>query len=714
MILGRGKDELSVMEAVNQLSNMVEIDVKNLAQYEGFTPGAEVNWRNPVQALENLSLIKETFRIIHRYLQNMVRKDQNSLKDSQTMRGIQAIMLLAADAVEKLDKYTALYPKQYKPVAKLKEYTDLQKYYRQQILKQVHIPEEEYEAWEGKIEDSFKGIEAERRGIQDLEAVRKDQNYELFFIKGEDGKPYFSRSLIRHIRLVGNFDELVSKVEGEDPLLAVRELYDREMREGAEQILKESALYIDRFYQEGMKHKNRPFIGTINKSLMALRMAANSVNLIENQSFKSCLEYFADFQKFLRAAMETSGYKKLITGEQETDEFKTALLNMIHALCCYYFMRIEPRKETLKLIHHIQDRGNKLLGPRPKEQAKNQKLQIWNDLEETDQAIRYLLNHYPNGPLLRTLDAFREEEEFNGWDPLAFYNFPSNQFTFASNKMHVTVLRMPCPIRQEYIQKAEVVPEFEGFLRFYRQELKPDRHLFINLQNRTSWEEFGRCKAIEDLAKSAEHYETFYILGLPKNSPFFLQEDEYQSMGGSDVFIETFMNQLESGTEGGFYLPESLPHSSLKSFFKEVFALVHEEFFESKTKLTRIERLNFIEIFYAYYVLKVIELLKVDSISFSCKDALDTGIFQTGVFFGFLHMLNAEGKWSKEDSDFLLWLFYSPALLVRDRPINQTRLQRGIMALRAMSEKFLTNHKSILDRTNSLFKTLSFPLEIKR
>lgn len=714
MVTGRGKEQLTVMEAVNNLSNMSEIDVKAEAEEdkEKKEPSEEINWRDPKQALQNEPIIKETFRVLHRYLQNMVRKDSNSLKDPETQRGVQAIMLLASEAVQKMDRFAALYPDKYKPISKLKEYTDLQKYYRQQILQQMPQQPEGMEEWEPQAYEEFEEKGGEKQGLQDLEAVRKDQNYELFFIKGEGDQPFFSRSLLRHIRLVGNFDELVSKVEGEDPLLAVRELFDREIREGAQQILKLSMNYIDLFYKEGMKQKTRPFVSAMNKSLMALRMAANPVNLIENQSFKSCLEYFADFHRFLRSAMKAPGYQKRIAGEMSEDEFSHVLINLTHALCCYFFMRIEPQKEALKLIHKLIERGNALRGPHSVEKADNKQLQLWRELEDHDESIRYLLNHYPNGPILRTLDAFRQEEEYEGWDPLSLYNFPSTQFTFSNEKMHVTVLRIPCPVQQHYIHKAEVTKEFEGFLRFYRQELKPDRHLLVNLQNRTSWEEFARCASIESTGLKAEHYETLHVLGLSKDSPFYLQDDEYQQMGGAPVFMESFAKQLASREECGFYIPDTIPKEELEKFTEKALGEIHDLFFDGRAALSRKERLIFIEIFYVYYVLKAIESLKIDSVSFTCKDALDTGVAQTAVFYGFLHMLSTSKAWTKKDLDFFLWLVYEPALLVRDRPIQQIRFKRALTTLEEIHGKILEKHAEIVKRTNSLFKTLSFPLKI--
>lgn len=709
-MLGRGKEELSVMEAVDNLSNMAEIDLKTPLDLEAEEEeGREVNWRDPRQALMNESGLRETFRVIHRYLQNMIRNDQNVLKDPQVQKGIHAIMLLATEAATKMDRFAGLYPKHFKPVSELKEYTDLRKYYRQQILKQMPQPKESPEDWEEEVGET---IEGERQGLRDLESVRTDQNYELFFIKDENKKPYFSRSLLRHIRIVGNFDELVTKAEGGDPILHIRELLDWEVHEGAKEALSLSMPYIDDFYKEAMQHKDRPYIGSLNKAIMALRMASNPKNLIENQSFKSCLEYYGDFHRFLRDAMKAPGYIQRIS-EGADDYFSQALLRLTHALCCFFFMRIEPKKEALKLIHKMEKRGAEMLGQRPQVVAEIKELQLYSDLLHQDENIRFLLRHYPNGPIFRTLDAFREREEYEGFDPLMHFNFPSQLFNMLSGEHHITVMRLPCPVHQESINHAEVVEEFAGFIRYYSHELKPDKHLMINLQDRTSWQEFTRCRVLEDFSQKADIHESVFVLGLPKNGDFYTQMGEYESINGAPIFIEQFKAQVKSRGECGYFWPYEMKVQQIDDFLDEACQVIHHQFFGKKTTLTLTERQAFIEIFYLLFTIKIAEELEVDSLSFTCKDGLDTSAAMNGMLFGFIKLLSSEKKWTQKEIDDLLWMVYSPALLVRDRAVMAPRFKRCILLLEEVHKACLENHNGIVKGVNSLYKSLKFPIEMQ-
>jgi len=113
MAIGRDKEELSVMEAVDILSNMSEVDLKAPIDFDAEEEelSLEINWRDPRHAMRNEGLIKEAFRVIHRYLQNIVRKDRQVLNDPQILKGIQAIILLANEAAAKMDRFAATYPK---------------------------------------------------------------------------------------------------------------------------------------------------------------------------------------------------------------------------------------------------------------------------------------------------------------------------------------------------------------------------------------------------------------------------------------------------------------------------------------------------------------------------------------------------------------------------------------------------------------------------
>lgn len=706
MVREKGEERLTLMEAVDQLSSMSEIDIQGRVEEEPLEMEKVgiIDWTNPRQALQNIDLINETFVTIHRYLQSLTENEKVRLKNPEMQKGIQAIMLIVEEAVKKMDRYAALYDEKHKPLSSLEEYKNLKKFYKQQIQKYFPKKREEKEEWEEK-EEQVREIEIQKKGLKGIEAIRNDKNYELLFIRDENGKPYFSPGLLRHIRLVGNFDELVATVEGEDPLLKMRTVQEHMLHHGATYILKNIAPYLDDFFKQAMKHKNLQFIKALNKTIMALQMAANPKNLIENQSYKSCLEYFGDFHRFLRLALVARGYKNRISNPPE-DLYSLELLTLTHGLCCFFFMREEPIDEAVHLIEDLARRGEELREPYKKPKASDKRLQVWEDLKDKDENIRHLLKHFPNGPLMKTLDSLREHEPEEGFDPLMHQNFPCSLFTFSKGDFHVSVLRIPNPTKQTDIKTCEIVEEFKGFLRFYKHELKENKHLLINLQDRSAWQEFSRAKILENFSKHAEFSSVLNTVTIPKNTDFYFQSDEYESIGGADVFLEQLKEQVLGEQECGYFFPKSLQID--ECFIDHSIKLLHNHFFEQKPHFFIQERRSFIDLFTLLIILKLIEISKCDSISFTCKDALDAGAAQSALAYGFLSLLAGDSLFVER----LQWMLYSSVLEIRERPLEKMMFHRAMNTLEMIHTSLLESRKQILKELNDLYDTLTFPVNI--
>ena len=99
---------------------------------------------------------------------------------------------------------------------------------------------------------------------------------------------------------------------------------------------------------------------------------------------------------------------------------------------------------------------------------------VWHSIMEEDERIRYLLKQFPNGPLMKALDVFREDSQLRGFDPLSQDNLPTQLFTAVGDEVHLTCLRLPSPTFEALINKAEMVVEFSGFLERWdpRREIR--------------------------------------------------------------------------------------------------------------------------------------------------------------------------------------------------------------------------------------------------
>ena len=114
-----------------------------------------------------------------------------------------------------------------------------------------------------------------RHVFVDLETVKKDADYELFFLRKEDGTRFYSPRLIRNIKLVCNFgDYFGAQRKVEDPLEDLPRWLERGFQASAAKMLKSLAPRLERFYKDVYRFKEQELVETLNKALMALMLAA--------------------------------------------------------------------------------------------------------------------------------------------------------------------------------------------------------------------------------------------------------------------------------------------------------------------------------------------------------------------------------------------------------------------------------------------------------
>ncbi len=709
----KGHNELSVLEAVDNLSNMAELDL--ILSEEG-VPQPErteeqmgeqlqtLSWRDPNYYAYNRERVKDTFRTLLKYMQDLYDKDKGQLRDLETQRGIQALMLLAGEAAQKIDQFTEIFKGEEESVTELKEFKELQHFYLTKIVQRFQAIMETEEKWQEEWGGEEKKDEAE--GLRDLETVRRDKNYELFLIRKEDGRPFFNRTLLRHMQLVGQFDSLLIEEVQEDPFIRVQIVQDRDVNISAKEILHLASPYIDDYFKEALKFKDMGFVASISKALMALMLAGNSRNLMQNTTGKSALHYYADFHYYLRHALISSEYRQFITNPpQLTNRFLHTLMNLSHVLCTSFFLRIGSRKDMIAFIRMLIDKGGK--GSVTQSQTSSP-LSLWNTLIDEDSSIRHLLKQYPNGPVLKALKLFKDDVQLSGFHPIAQQNLPSQMYTIASDEVHISCIRLPSPTSQEAILKAEVIDEFSSFIRSLGSETKNQRYLLINLQDRTSWQEHARCIAIEEIQKNSDFSNALMVVTLPKNADFYMQAGPYLHLNEAKEFIRQFLEQISSAESCGFYFPPSINQNEIMQFSKEAMKIIHQVFFSGNEILLHKNRLDFIEIFYLLFILKLIEIFKPDILSFTCKDAVDTGAAASAEMFALLRMMNDPSHWSKEEKDFLLWMLYSPALVVRERAIDIQRLSRMVSALAIVNAEIEAHYENTIAACSKLFSVSFF------
>lgn len=703
----RPHTNLSIIEAVETLSSIADLELDKgvgvAKQHEIVFDNEKVtyktvHWLHQQDASATVSLVRETFRVILHYLKQFYRKEYGYVTDPKTVEGIKTIMVLVGEAAKKLDKYTAVFHlSQQQSVTELKEYKQLQDFYLSKIARKidegvlgkwilglsvVKLPKPKTKLSK-QVAPSQPIVDQKEETVHvfvDLETVKKDSEYELFFIRKEDGSRFFSPRLLRNIKLVCDFGDYFGEHAGGDPFVHIDHWVDRIYHLSARDILKSiGSSRVEHFFHDIRKFKDHEIVSIMSQALMALLLSSHSNNLSRNNPVKNCKEYFEDFQVFLRDAMRTRSYQKWIAyPPKSTNTLALDLLDLIHAISGAIYNDLKGLEEMVSIIHVLIQDANKDISSEHLKEAEFSK-RIWNRIASDYVAMSKLMKRHSNGPLIKVLDTL-ENSSFHVFDPLMQGNIPCQLYDLYTNEKRIKNLRFATPVCQDIINKAYVNEEFKGFLREYT--IKQHKHLLMNLQDRTSWMGHARSIVLEDLQHQDAFKDSLCVVTLAIDTDFYYQLAPYHQTNHATTFIDQFKEHLK-GEGSGFYFPPSINQEELFDFIDNTVEGIHRVFFSNKNVLLREHRLDFIEIFYLFLQLKLIDMVKPDSFSFTCKDGIDIDIPYSSELFLLLKFLTNE-KWNENDADILNFMLYAPAIIIRERLILSERFNRMLSAIRTM------------------------------
>ena len=712
------KEILPLQEAMDNLATIAEIDMshppllgvvhetKLVTDTSELSVGA-IQWLSSEGEEPILEILDRTYKTIYHHLLSLYQNPETDWTSKKFENGIAATMSLVGESATKIERYLAFREGERERVGKKimdrEEFKTLQQFYVDKFRKKFADQVEGDIAWSQEWEENEVESLKMMSGLKDFETVRRDEQYELFYIRNEELDPYFNNALLRNIRLTADLEMLQQSFE-EDPLLKVRSIQDRDLQASSNQILGESHSLIQEFFHRSSEWSQWEMGKLLSKSVLALFLAANPRNLIQNTVGKSCFQYFTDFLSFLRQALKTNDYQKWIAYPSDSSkEISHLLIALAHRLSFALFARPGGvKQEAIGLIHRAMRRGEELVKASKKSLAKGDS--FWNQLLIDDDYFRAFLSKFPNGPLFKILDLIREEEEGEiiPFDPLGQENFAYRLYRIETKQKMIDVLRLPSPIRQAQINRCEIVEEFQGFLRHLQNEKK--RHLLVNLNDKTSWREYARAKALESLQMKAENAKTFFVFTLPKQTDFYYQNQEYFNLNDAGEFCKVLEEQMKAPQEHGFSLPSQWKLSDFYQFSQKIISLIHTHFFDNAKTLSRRNREDFIEIFYQFLILKALEVVGATSCSFTCKDAIDLGAAESVTFYGLIKLLHQDFS-KKEERDFLLWLYYAPALFIRERAILPDSLNRSLSALERIDKELFEKEGQIMGEIGKLFDT---------
>jgi hypothetical protein len=661
---GKSQDSEVLLDAVDVLADVADID---LSSEDSVKKGEQ-----------HATALKGKISIIHEYLKGI---SKTKTVDQKVAKGVHSIIQLASEAAEKLDSILLRQGVKGERFSTSKEFVDLLSFYRDILKKKFEETLEKEESWEKEwLDEDFDPVDIQRKGLRDLEIVTKDKQYELFFLTKEDGTRFYNKSLMRHLRLVADFEALLLSQKEEDPIVKLERIKDRIILKLARSIKENTKNIFQKWLKVASKNEQETIVRLFYQAYIALTFAAEPIHLIEQGGKKSCLSYFSDFQSYIRELLTDVGYEKLIGHPPAPqDQFSSYFLELIHALCFAIFSQKYSYDAALSYVYQLVGKELKRQTNRVNDPSN---LATYHEILSMHEVLGKELNKHPSGPLFKVIEIFQQLDQHTVFDPYMMRNLGSRFFGMKSGKMDTDVYLFPCPTKQTRIDQAEAIPEYQAFLRSILQK-KHEKVLWVNLQDRTTIEEFARCRELEKIALYAEFQPILSLMTLPVSTTFYLQTEDYLKLSDKKSFRKVFLDQLMSGLDCGFHYPKQL-HLNEK-IYESILDSIDKICFSGKKDLTRKNRLDWIELFYLLLILKAVEMIQPKHLIFISKDGVDVGAVTMASIYALLKMFHPEKNWKENEKELFVAMHFLPALLERDRIVDLQRLNRTISAISVMA-----------------------------
>ncbi len=698
------ESHLTILEAVENISNLAEMEsTDKLGMFEDhlvihhsseeeeddLSSLETIRWLDEKNTVQTETLVSDTFKTVLHYVKDFRQKDAEHFYEEKTREGIRKIMLLVGKACDKLTECTDLFKGVHKEgIADTDEYKQLNKFYNERIavenkekvsLIDLSRYERNLEIKKHPLTEENEETLQARKFVVDVNEVKGDRFYDLLSLRRDDGSYFMSGNLRKDLKLSCRFGDFLPETRETRPLEGIEFLIDRSMRQAAVDLLRMLKPYLHGFFKESMRYKDMELVAALNKAFMALMLAAYAGNSAAAAPEKRCTAYFHDFQGYLREALTSFEYQKLRNvPPPPSSSFLRIVLDLLY-LTVWGFYVHDFSAEGMEAVS--DDMIEEALTTVREKKKTESAVAEWPEerlLKEFFLVNRYL-KKYPIGPAYKVLKGLEEDALPEEFDTLFDLNLPFEMANVRMGEKELSLIRLPSPTHQEFVNKVFLHDEFIGLLDAYEQSSENKTLLIINFQDRTSWREHPRCKVLESLPKNAEHLNHVHVVTLTKNNEFYHQTGLYEKGGDAVSFLKQFLFHLHS-EESGFFIPSWMKKQFFSGFAQETMRAIHRLFFDGKKRLTPEERRDFIDIFYLFFMLKAVEVTGADILALTCKDGLDLSGTVGSELYLFLKWLGGSSVNEKDMDKLRLWLFALP-LFLRERTVREEDLKRSFSAL---------------------------------
>lgn len=636
-------------------------------------------------------LAKDCLDSVLVYLRERTKGESHFTLSQETVEEIKSLMLLVGNAASKLEAYFNHIGAKPGQVLNLPEYRELQELY-QQIDRPV-ITQEKIGRWVlgiGKLPfPDFTGrIFKPRNGggvinpqhvFMDMDAVRSDSDYELFFIHKEGGGRFFNPRLIRNMHLINEFG-FDGSVEA-PAALSLEAWTDTVAHDHALTLIRKGGSTFDMFTMERGKFKEKDLQNDLTKAMLALLLASQGRFLHPDHPTKSCSDFFQDFVDFFRVAVRSYDYQKLISyPPREKNKLGKLLLTLIHQLGRILFFEMPGLMACKSVLNQLVEEG---YGKAPLLKERELTLNLAETVKKDGEALREALKGYGNSALKRTLEDIEKRVD-GGFDPYYQKNWPHRYMDLIVDNEEVHFIRLPCPTMQRSMSETYVIEEFKAALRGLQARNSHAKILILNFQNRSGWKENKRCLTLEDLGEKEEWSDRVSVVTLEVDTPFYWQSSPYDEETSWEAFHDLLREHLVENNST-LFLPDSLESQWKEKKVEEVISEVHKVFFNGSQHLSREERQAFIDLTYNFLILKCIDILSPSVVAYTCKDGIELSNLYFGELYASLLLFN-DASIGQNERDTLNTILFAPALFFRERAPDQDRIERVIHTLEVIEK----------------------------
>lgn len=258
-------------------------------------------------------------------------------------------------------------------------------------------------------------------------------------------------------------------------------------------------------------------------------------------------------------------------------------------------------------------------------------------------------------------------QDYRPYDPRYLGDTPSHFFQLGKTQ----VIRTPAITADQdrtffgNLIRAKIVEEFETFLDY--AERMGQSHLYINLMAQFGSEKV-RNEAIEELERRRPN--TFNLLTLSKDCPFYHQANHFADQNDADRFKETFINQM-FGENPAYHWPISWDQEQTKQIARSAIDQVHEQNFHSALILDREQRCRFIELAYTQIIESLIREKEPKTCNASCRSCVDRGAANLTLLYAKTQPLD-----TTQSKETLATIALAPAIIAQSRPMLSHRMHR--------------------------------------